>query len=94
MFSLEKHLEKFWKCIWKILHIHEYACQKIWGILSLLFKRLQGIWSREVGIRILPLLGLVIKVCICLGSFFLLYHVESAQVGDVPIGLDPASAYA
>jgi hypothetical protein len=94
IFSMEKHLETFWKCIWKILYIHEYACQKIWGILSLLLKRLQGIWSCEVGIRILPLLGLVIEVCICLGSCLLLYHVESPQVGDVPIGLDLAAAYA
>jgi len=31
IFSLEKHLEKFWKCIWKILYIHEYAFQKIEG---------------------------------------------------------------
>jgi hypothetical protein len=56
------------------------------GILCLLLKRLQGIWGREVGIRILPFLGLVIKVCICLDTRLLLYHVESPQVGDVPIG--------
>jgi len=62
-----------------------------WGILCLLCKRLQGIWGLEVGIRIVPLLGLVNKA---LGSCLLLYHVESPQVGDIPIGLDLAAAYA
>ncbi len=96
MFSLEKHLEKFWKIFGRYIismnmvvrKLSEYGCQNM-----VVLKRLQGIWGREVGIRILPFLGLVIKICMCLGTRLLLYHVESPQVGDVPIGLDLAAAY-